>query len=55
MPIIALTAHALKDDRDRFLASRMDDYLTKPIHQRELFEAIERALEAHATLSVPLQ
>jgi CheY-like chemotaxis protein len=47
VPIIALTAYALKGDRDRFLAAGMDDYLTKPIQQRELFEAIERAVTAH--------
>jgi signal transduction histidine kinase/DNA-binding response OmpR family regulator/uncharacterized protein YdeI (BOF family) len=47
IPIIALTAYALKGDRDRFLAAGMDDYLTKPIQQRELLEAIERAVAAH--------
>jgi signal transduction histidine kinase/CheY-like chemotaxis protein len=50
VPIIALTAYALKGDRDRFLAAGMDDYLTKPIQQRELFAAIERAV---ATYPVP--
>ena len=47
VPIIALTAYALKGDRDRFLACGMDDYLTKPIQQRELFDAIARAVAAH--------
>ena len=42
VPIIGVTAHALKGDKDRCLAAGMDDYLPKPISPRALLEKIER-------------
>ncbi|WP_269931311.1 response regulator [Aminobacter sp. HY435] len=42
VPIIGVTAHALKGDKDRCLEAGMDDYLPKPISPRALLEKIER-------------
>jgi CheY-like chemotaxis protein len=41
IPVIAVTAHALQGDRERFLESGMDDYASKPVKIEKLIDAIE--------------
>ena len=49
IPIIALTAHSLSDERDKLLASGIDDYVGKPISQAQLLQILQRWLGKHST------
>jgi signal transduction histidine kinase/ligand-binding sensor domain-containing protein/DNA-binding response OmpR family regulator len=46
MPVIAMTAHAMKGDRERCLESGMDGYVSKPVQVDELLRAIEMVTPA---------
>lgn len=50
LPIIALTAHAIADDKDKILQAGMNDYQTKPINNEQLMSCIERWTGYHCEL-----
>ena len=50
-PIVAMTAYAMKEDRERFLAAGMDDYLAKPIRAQQIIQMVSRWVsDGHGTL-----
>jgi CheY-like chemotaxis protein len=52
VPIVAMTAHAMAGDRERFLAAGMDEYISKPISQERLREVV-RSLGRPAATPAP--
>ena len=50
IPIVAMTAHAMKGDRERCIKAGMDDYVSKPIQAEKLFDVIEGASSFSADL-----
>ncbi|NOR55411.1 MAG: response regulator [Sulfurovum sp.] len=51
VPIVALTANALKGDRERFLGEGMDEYITKPIETTELLYILNKFLSDKASIA----
>ena len=54
LPVVALTAHAIRGDRERCLAAGMDGYISKPINRVELFDVIESVLQSCRLGRAPL-
>ncbi len=48
VPIVALTANAMREDRERCLAAGMDDYIAKPFSAQDLFRVIQKHLPRQA-------
>ena len=44
-PIICLSAHVIKDDREKFIKAGMNDYVSKPINKNDLFKAIKNQVK----------
>ncbi|HIJ87872.1 MAG TPA: GAF domain-containing protein [Desulfuromonadales bacterium] len=54
-PVIALTAHALKDDQSRLLSLGFDGYVAKPVNIHHLFKEMKRCLHSTADIAGPAE
>jgi len=54
IPIVAMTAHAMRGDQERCLEAGMDSYLSKPIQSAQMMEAIARVTEAANSPALPV-
>ncbi|WP_299980939.1 PAS domain-containing hybrid sensor histidine kinase/response regulator [Desulfobacula sp.] len=54
IPIIAMTAHAMKKDRDKCISAGMDDYVSKPVDAKLFLEALERWLPREKSVAALL-
>ena len=55
IPIVALTANALKGDSEKYMAVGMNDYLSKPIDESRLFQVISKNLDLASTAATEIE
>jgi len=57
IPVVAMTAHAMKDDKDRCFDVGMNDYITKPIHPQQIYAVIRKWIleKNNAEFPVPVK
>ncbi|MGC2695454.1 MAG: two-component regulator propeller domain-containing protein [Candidatus Angelobacter sp.] len=53
LPVIAMTAHAMKGDRESCIEAGMDGYISKPINRRQLQQVIEEVMKVREGLNAP--
>jgi two-component system cell cycle response regulator DivK len=53
LPVVAVTAYAMQDDREKILNSKFDGYLSKPINPRLLMEELDRLLSQRDDRNAP--
>jgi DNA-binding response OmpR family regulator len=53
VPIVAVTANAMKGDRDKCIQAGMDDYISKPVDRKKLYEIIAKWTMVEAPAGAP--